>query len=125
MGKYMATINMGGVKRYSTDEFDDSSLETQRLVAKGFLIPQDDVAKAAQTRIDIVEVSKPSAGPEAIKAALAAARERASSNQAESPAESSVSTATSVEGEGTDTEVAPVEEEPQASRGKGRSPKGD
>lgn len=125
MGKYMATINMGGVKRFSTDEFDDSSLETQRLVAKGFLIPQDDAAKAAQARIDIVEVSKPSAGPEAIKAALAAARERASSNQAESPVESSVSTATSVEDGETDAEAAPVEEEPQASRGKGRSSKGD
>lgn len=104
MGLYRATVNCAEAKCGKTAELDDNSLEIRRRVAYGHLVPVDDVAKAA-VAAPPPEDLKPQNKVDAIRAALAKAKE-------EAPVEEEPSTlvsATSPEF----TSAAPRKEEPK------------
>ena len=99
MGKYWAAINQPEAKFGKEVELDDSDPSVQQRVAHGFLVPADDVARAAQQTFVIVEA--PVSSKEDVLAALEAARKLQNEEYAASG--STVSTAiTQVEDEDED-----------------------
>lgn len=95
MGKYWAAINQPEARFGKVVELDDFDPSVQQRVAHGFLVPHDDVAKAAQNNFYTVEAPI-AASKEDVMRAIKEAREA----QVSAPAASSVSTAIVDVGEG-------------------------
>lgn len=84
MGKYRATLNIPEAKRYAVAEFPDDDPRVIRMVLDGHLQPVD-ISDEARKRLDEASVA-PDVSPssvDAVKQALAAARERVAASSVE------------------------------------------
>jgi hypothetical protein len=78
MGKYRATLNMPGVKRFAIGEFDDDDPRVIPLVLEGHLQPMD-ISDEMQDKIAAARTAPRKVSPnsvDAVKNAMKAARER-------------------------------------------------
>lgn len=109
MGKYRATLNIPEAKRFAIAEFPDDDPRVIRMVLDGHLQPVD-ISDEARERIDRASTT-PQASPssvDAVKQALAAARERAAASSVDEV--STIQTAISSEPA---EEVEPKVEDPK------------